>query len=172
MHESADPPDGSVDPDRAEQDERDLGRRAESCRPVHEPDREGDGADHREQRGERHTATAERDDPHDAERDERVVHPQRDARGVELLALDLVDRDLLVGVQEPPGSSLPGEHDDRNPRLVVTDVLAHLAAVFVDEGVVQDLEQPRLAVRPRFVAVEEPEAAQHRLLHEVLGVVQ
>jgi hypothetical protein len=121
VYDSADSPARGVDPDRAEQHERDLGRRVEASRAVHEPDGESDGAEHREQRGQGHAASTERDDAHGAERDEGVVHAQRDARPVELLALDLVDRDLLVGVEqprsEPRGSSTTtGTRDLWSPR--------------------------------------------------------
>jgi hypothetical protein len=67
VHESADPTDRGVDPRRAEQDERDLGRRAESRRPVHEADRQGNGAEHREQRSQRHAPSSECDGTHDTE---------------------------------------------------------------------------------------------------------
>ena len=50
--------------------------------------------------------------------------------------------------------------------------LAHLLAVLVDERVRQDLEQSRLAVRPRLEAVEEPIGGQHRVLHEIFGVAR
>src|SRR5207248_6578685 len=46
----------------------------------------------------------------------------------------------------------------------------HAAAILVDEGVGQDLEEPRLHVRAALELIEEAERAQEGVLHQVLGV--
>src|SRR6202022_3424475 len=48
--------------------------------------------------------------------------------------------------------------------------LLHPAAVFVDEGVGEDLEKPRLHVGAALELVEETEGAEKGVLHQVFGV--
>ena len=129
MQARAESPDHGVDAHRAEQHQRHLRRRAKPRGSIHEADGQRDRGEEREQRRQRHAPSPQCDDARDTESEERVVHTERDARGIELLVLDLVDRDLLVRVEESPRPTVAGEHDYRHPGLVVTDVVLHLVAI-------------------------------------------
>src|SRR3954464_537510 len=67
----------------------------------------------------------------------------------------------------PPGASLPRH---RAGGAFGGRALLHPAPVAVDEGVGEDLEEPRLHVGAALELVEEAERAQEGVLHQILGV--